>query len=226
MASAGLPEPKRITRARWLALMRSNWHQGEHIAVLGPTGSGKTWVARELVMLRRYVVVLAVKREDATLKQYKGFHITRRWPDLYGNERVIFWPKMETLADLDKQRGAIATMLDNVYLAGGWCVDLDDMSYLCEHLGLRTPLVTLLNQGRSSGISAVPICTRPRRVPLEAFNQCTRVMIFRLHDDEEVRRAAQIAGIGYDALLGWLRGLEKYEFLSIGPEGIYHVTAS
>src|SRR5690349_6421632 len=47
----------------------ANWRQGEHVGLIGPTGSGKTTLAMWLLPLRKYVVVLGTKPRDKTLDE-------------------------------------------------------------------------------------------------------------------------------------------------------------
>src|SRR4051812_9363940 len=37
------------------------WKQGQHVGVVGRTGSGKTYLVSKLVMLRRYVIIFRTK---------------------------------------------------------------------------------------------------------------------------------------------------------------------
>ena len=46
------------------AHLRSEFRQGDHVAVLGPTGTGKTHIALELAELRSYVLIVACKPRD------------------------------------------------------------------------------------------------------------------------------------------------------------------
>jgi len=57
----GLPWPD------FLAYMRWAWKPGQHIAMIGPTGEGKTTFAAGLLSLRDYVLALDPKGVDETL---------------------------------------------------------------------------------------------------------------------------------------------------------------
>ena len=224
-------ELKSLNRAEWLADFGSIWNQGEHIALIGPTGSGKTALAADLVELRDYSVVMALKPHDETLKAFQGFKVIRKWPPEYGMHRVILWVKPQSLSDVFVQRDRLLKAMEQIYKAGGWCVYLDELSYMSEVLKMRMPVVVFLNQGRSSGISAVAATTRPRRVPVEMFNQISFVVMFKFNDRDELRRVAEIASIDFRDML-YLNGqLERHrhgrhewsDFLCIGKDTVYVV---
>lgn len=220
-----------LTRREWLARFAEEWHQGEHIALIGPTGSGKTDLAADLVNIRTYAVVLAVKPHDETLKSFHGYKVIKRWPPEYGWHKTILWVKPQSLSDVFIQRDRIIKALEQIYKAGNWCVYFDELSYISEVLKLRMPVIVFLNQGRSNGISAVASTTRPRKVPVEMFNQCRFVVSFKYDDREELRRIAEIAGIDTRDMLYLNSQLERHkqgkrewsDFLCIGKGTVYIV---
>src|SRR5580700_9086673 len=55
------------------------WHPGEHTAMIGPTGEGKTTHAVGTLTLRKYVLALDPKGEDETLSA-SGFTRVRSLP--------------------------------------------------------------------------------------------------------------------------------------------------
>jgi hypothetical protein len=219
------------TRADWLVDFPGHWNQGEHIALIGPTGSGKTALAADLVSIRDYSVVMALKPKDETLSAFRGYKIIRKWPPEYGEQHVILWVKPKGLADVVVQRERLLSAMEQIYKAGGWCAYFDELSYMADVLKLRQPVTVFLNQGRSNGVSAVASTTRPRRVPVEMFNQARFTIAFRFDDREELRRIAEIAGIDMPSML-YLNGQlhrhkagrhEWTDFLCIGKGVVWIV---
>lgn len=205
-----------MSRAAYMAGMRATWAQGEHIAIIGPTGTGKTTLARDLLLAREYVVALAVKRHDDTLDTFKPqYKVITKWPPDYNTKRVVLWLKPSALADSAKQRQAVLDAMERVYLAGGWCVYFDDLSYICDQLRIKTPVVTFFNQGRSSGLSVVASVTRPRKVPLEAFTQTRHTIMFHFGDKQEVERVAEIAGMDRRSMMILNSQLGPHDFLAM-----------
>jgi len=173
-----------------------DWRQGEHVALVGPTGQGKTTLALQLLDRRRYRVIIATKPKDRTLDglRRRGWLRLTSWPppnDIA--DSVILWPPWRTPADTAKQKRVIADALHRIFASGSWCVFADDVQYLTTTLGLRPLLQMLWLQARSLGISVVAATQRPRNVPVEMWSQSSHLYIWRCSDAEDLRR---IAGLG------------------------------
>lgn len=169
---------------------RLRWEQGEHIAMVGPTGQGKTTMALQLlphrVANRGHVVVIATKPKDKTLAGLgrEGYQIVNHWPPKGPANKVVLWPKFRSLRDRGAQAEVIGHGLADIFEAGGWCVLVDDVQYLVDVLGLGPQLRMFWYQARSLGISLVGATQRPRRVPVEMWSQCAHAFIWRTNSDD------------------------------------------
>lgn len=208
----------------------AQWKQGEHIEIIGPTGTGKTTIAHTLLDIRTYVCVLAVKKSDDTLERFRNgvqygrrsYKIITRWPPDYPYRRVVLWIKPKSIVDHAEQSKRLYEALNQMYLAGGWCIYFDEAGYVAGTLGLGGALVVLLAQGRSSYISVVVTMTRPAsmfaRIPREALNQPRHKVLFKYSDDDEINACAKIAGVsprlmqGYMSLLRYHTGRDGSKF--------------
>lgn len=201
--------PNVVTYDAWLESFKKDWRQGEHVSIIGPTGTGKTTIAHSILDAREYVCVLAVKRFDDTLQRFKSGHrygrarydVIRKWPPDFNQHKVIYWQKPTKIEDQYKMAEAIHNALNEMYRSGGWCIYLDECGYIAGNLGLGKAVGVLLNQGRSAHISMVCTMTRPHsmiaKVPVETLNQCRHHIIFKYQDEKEIKATAEIAGIGY-----------------------------
>src|SRR5437016_5933255 len=64
----------------FLSYMAWSWKPGQHIAMIGPTGEGKTTFAAGLLNLRNWVLALDPKGEDETLSA-SGFERITHLPN-------------------------------------------------------------------------------------------------------------------------------------------------
>lgn len=221
------PQLEEVAVGQWYAFMAEAWRQGEHAAIIGPTGSGKTTIAQMLLELRTYVVVLAVKRTDETLEAFKrgehGFSrykVIEKWPPKYPDTRVILWAKPKELGITNEQREKLKKAIDKMYLVGGWTEFWDDAGYITGYLGMGQELGILLNQGRSDALTVVVAMTQPKsmvaRLPSETFKQCRHQLIFKFENVVELKAIAEIAGIDWRKLKNMSAELGDHDFIYKG----------
>lgn len=189
-------------------LGRFQWNQGEHVGMIGPTGSGKTTLALHLLPMRNYVTILATKPRDPTLDKFGkalNFRRTEEWrprhwlgfkrqldPRKY--PRRMIWPNAKKLDSIGVQRDAFQDALGHMYVDGGWCVYCDELWVMMKHLGLEKEIKTYLQQSRSLNISLVVATQRPAFIPLEVYDQSTHLFFWRDNDERNLKR---ISGIGW-----------------------------
>lgn len=174
---------------------RFRWEQGEHVSLIGPTGGGKTTFGLGILPMRSHRVVVATKPADPTLNSLRkeGYHVIEEWPPPPLEPRVVLWPRFRGKRDLPTQRAAIAHALSEIFAVGGWCVFVDELSYLCQMLRLDTDLRLIWQQGRALKITLVGSTQRPAWVPLELYSQATHLFFWRTNDQRDLSR---IGGIG------------------------------
>jgi hypothetical protein len=178
--------------------------QPEHVEVLGPTGSGKSYwemtVLVERVRLRRSaVVILLTKPADKTLSEL-DWPVISKWPPSEWNDKnrqVIFHAKSHGLGKAARQRQAeqVEQLLDglwhpeaNVVLA------VDEIAYVEQELGLRTHMTTFFREGRTLGITVMASTQRPAGVSRAVHSETAWVVAFAPKDEDDAERMAQILG--------------------------------
>lgn len=196
------------------------WLQGEHVSLIGPTGSGKTTLAYFLLPFRQYSIVLATKPKSPSLTRFgrdHGYKVMRDWK-WYPPSRVpkrIIWPQMNNITDTINQGRVIGETLGNVFTEGGWCLYIDELRYVTETLGYKRWVNLYLLQGRELGISLVVGSQRPAWIPLEVFDQATHLFFWNDRDDRNLSRISGISSMDTYTIRETILGLKTHEFLYI-----------
>ena len=213
-------QPAQMSRADWLGQMRLSWRQGQHVAIMGRTGRGKTMLARDLMALREWVVVIAIKRADDTLATFPaaGYRRIDKWPPRYEDHRVLFWAKPRNLQDQIEQRSRIARVLNDIYENGGWAVLFDDVARMANALGFKREIATMLNEARSSFASVVSCMTQPssvtQAIPSELWRQVRYHLVFYYRVGRDLDAIADITGYNKSTVKGWMDQLRPFDFLA------------
>lgn len=146
------------------------WKPGEHLAIIGDTGTGKTFLASLLLQSRKHLIALKSKADRTTIDAQKTVKLDRDLAQLRYT-RFVLYP------DYDGQQLEFARALERAWVEGGWTVYLDELPYLT---GLKlTPFIDrLLTQGRSKDLTIVSGMQRPVGVTRNAIAQSTHVICF------------------------------------------------
>lgn len=177
------------------------WKIGEHIAVIGTTGTGKTYLMTRLAELRKYVVMLRTKPDD---NKFKGFHRSSSHKAMLGvyAEKLLIEPPYE------RQIIEGAAMFDLAWRMGRWTVLLDELNYIHLELGLTSEVNKLLTQGRSKRLSVVTGMQRPAWVTRFALSEVSHIFTFGL----ERRDAKTLSDSSSERLQQIAPNLDQYQF--------------
>jgi energy-coupling factor transporter ATP-binding protein EcfA2 len=233
--SSRAPEPDRPQRIAWRELraeIARELDQDQSVAVVGPTGSGKTVLLKEIAKIRgerkakdghpARVTYLAAKPRDDSLDDLE-WPVIKTWPPGYGRFHVIVWPTYgdpETAAT--RQRRVFRPLLKTIFGEGGQTVVIDEIAYftdpLPDGLGLKTVIHQYLTVGRSNKLGLLGGTQRPRNVPRAFWSEPKWLFIFRLDDYDDLKRVHEIGGKrgGVDKIVA---ELEDYDFLVIRRKG-------
>jgi len=149
------------------------WQVGEHIAVVGDTGTGKTYLVSKLAQLRQYVIIFRTKPDDIKFEGFRKARTVAAMDDLY-ETRILLEPKH------NQQMRQGYELLKRVWDQGGWTIVIDEEWYVEARLHLTEWVETLLTQGRSKKISVIVGMQRPSRISRFAISQCTHLFTFRV----------------------------------------------
>lgn len=154
------------------------WRQGEHVAIIGDTGTGKTYLMAQLARQRDFVIVFRTKLDTRREPAFEGFRHVKTARDMDDNSstRLVITPEYY------KQYAIGYDMLERVWKHGAWTVFIDELFYVEQQLRLTKMLNRLWTQGRSAGITVVAGMQRPSWVSRFALSQCTHVFSFRVEN--------------------------------------------
>lgn len=201
-----------------LRRLQREWRIGEHVALVGPTGVGKTTLLARLLPIRRYVVIFVTKVHDPTIvRDFKGYERITEWPPRAWQDRVLLWPKPgKTIRETKAiQRKVFRDALDRIFQDRQWCVVFDEQHYMSNDLGLREENAMFLHQGRSSGLTVVNGTQRPAWVPVVTYSSSTHAFVWSNRHREDHRRLADLGGVDAKELASQLLRLTKHEFVYV-----------
>lgn len=196
------------------------WEQGQHVIQIGPNGSGKTVMNKQLLRYREqrkgYICVLVTKPKDAELtdlmsRGYVKVKDNTNWSSS-SPRKLLLWPPAGNFENKFIQRQVFRRALQGAWKAGKWTFVLNELRYLTENLRLREEMNTLYLQARSSKFSLVAETQRPRSVPIEAFSNATHLFFYACRDDEDLRRISGIGNADSKLIRTTVQRLQQYQF--------------
>lgn len=200
------------------------WEQGEHVTIIGPTGSGKTVLARYLLRRRAFVVVLGVKNRDPELYgpyEREGYELVRKFvadpPDDVDTYRVLYVPQTSKHGkEGDRIRAqAFRSAMHDILDVGHYAVTADDINIMVDDFGLGPEFKEMWRLGRSELISVVANAQEPVDIPVAAYGMATHLFLFKNLDLYRAKRMAELAGVNREIAQETILKLPDHEFLYI-----------
>jgi hypothetical protein len=230
---------------KFRAYMAWAWKPGQHIALIGPTGEGKTTFAAGILADRKWVLALDPKGEDETLTasgfrrvstlpgqalspvwRARHWQAAREWDHIQNNiaagypARVIVGGPARTeqqdTANQDLMRRAFAYARE----AGGWTVYVDEFELISSQRMFRLgPNVErMLISARREGTSVVTSFQAAAWVSKHATRQARFTAIWPTGDRQMIKNVAESMGRDWRELAQVVDELPAYHVCVI-PRG-------
>ena len=216
--------------------------QGEHVAIVGVNGSGKTQLGLELCKLigtrtgkdgrPSRVVILNFKPRDDTVSRMQTkteWQTVKEWPPSFGEEHCVVWPRGGPPSKAARRHRAVfVPLLDTIYAEGGQTVYVPEAAYFERQqpagLGMQGTMEQFWSTARSLKITMISDTQRPRQVTRLMWSEPKWLFIFHIHDRDDLKRVAEMSG---NELGIWacVPRLGEHEFLCVrrqeGKRGLY-----
>jgi hypothetical protein len=222
------------------------WQPGEHMALDGPTGEGKTTHAVGILEARKYVLALDPKGEDETLSasgyervrsiyqdnlQWRLAHRAdaKTWRDIHKriddgqDAKVIVGGGADTLAE---DVANIALMREAILYArhsGGWTLYVDEFELLSsQRMNNQGALIErMLITARRKKTSVVTTFQAPAWISQHATRQARRAVKWPTGDVDMVQKLARAMGRNWQEVAQAVDLLPAWHTLTL-PRGKFH----
>ena len=188
----------------FLLWVRETWMAGQHWALIGPTGEGKTTFAVGILNQRNWVIALDPKGEDETLEA-SGFIRVTRFPlprdlqEMVAEEqpvRIIIGGSARSERERRQLRELMRQYVEMVRQQGGWTLYADEFQVLADlrmfRLGVQVE--ELLITARKEKTSVVTAFQAPAWVPRASTRQATRTTMWPTRDVAMIKTVAESMG--------------------------------
>lgn len=205
------------------------WQPGQHMALVGPTGEGKSTFAVGLLGLRKWVVALDPKGEDETLKG-AGYERVTRIPPPKGQDRRI-WRRVEEgkpvglVVGFEPRTDEEDLQMHQLMRASitwtrrsrGWTLYVDEFELLSSQRMFRLgpDIERMLITARRAGTSVVTSFQAAAWVSKHATRQASFTCLWPTRDRQMIKNVAEAMGRDWQTIAAAVDELPPYHVLVI-----------
>lgn len=211
----------KLPRSKFLSEFSREWKADQHASLIGPTGRGKSYTARQILSRRRgRIAIMSPKGADKTMKDFG--HRVRKWPPplwtprQQGDQWVIrLEPKLTRPEHVAEIRKHFESCLTGTFAQQDWTVYVDELQVVSDPrmMGLGKLVEQILITGRSRNTSVMSAIQAPRWAPRAAYDQSSHVLLWRQRDKPALKRISEISGVDTDEVVDIVKNLEFHEFV-------------
>jgi hypothetical protein len=229
----------------FLNYMRWSWNPGQHIAMIGPTGEGKSTFAGGLLSTRKWVMALDPKGEDETLTdtgyervstlpsatrgplwRVQHWSAARQWDRIENAiaegrpARIIIGGPARTEQQDAANQALMRKSFGYAREAGGWTVYVDEFELISSQRMFRLgPQVErMLISARRDGTSVVTSFQAAAWVSKHATRQARFAVMWPTGDRDMIKNVAQSMGRDWRLIAAGVDELPPWHVLVI-PRG-------
>lgn len=188
---------------RWWGIDDRNRPQPEHLEIVGPTGSGKTYTLCKMLQRRakpphsQSSVLVCTKPADSTILKL-GWPIVHDWQGVKDERNVIFWPRTKRMGNArrDYHEAAISDLLHRLWEPeANTVVAFDEIGYVESLSGEMKALVQQYwREARSQGITVAGMKQRPQGALRDMHSETYWTVAFAPKDRSDAERFAELFG--------------------------------
>jgi hypothetical protein len=181
------------------------WNKREHWEIIGPTGSGKTYLM-ETALQERYRrnktgAILVCTKEDDDMFREMGWPIVSSPGDIR-DTNVIFWPRTSSKGSARKEflRSRIQSLLDQLWQPGAdTIVAFDEVNFVEKLSGeLRDTIQMYWREARSVHIQMIAMKQRPQGTQRDMHSETMWTAVFKPLNRPDAEVFAELLGAKRD----------------------------